>query len=98
MLDSQLKKYRIKHNSQRINNEHAKSKEGINILENDNKVLNLQSKNEGSNVGEKLPLNLVKGTVPCPFLKRRGWCVKGNRCDFEHPRDEVLSYKSGVLP
>lgn len=87
-LDSQLKEYRIKHNSQRINNEYAKSKEGINILENDNKVLNPQSNNESSNFGKKLPFNLVKGTVPCPFLKRRGWCVKGNRCDFEHPRDE----------
>ncbi len=22
---------------------------------------------------------------PCPFLSRRGWCVKGDRCDFKHP-------------
>ena len=33
-------------------------------------------------------LNPEKGIIPCPFLKRRGWCVKGARCDFKHPRDD----------
>lgn len=28
-----------------------------------------------------------KSEVPCPFLKNRGSCVKGSRCDFLHPRN-----------
>ena len=32
--------------------------------------------------------NTGKGTIPCPFLKRRGWCAKGRRCDFKHPSGE----------
>ena len=26
----------------------------------------------------------LKNRTPCPFLLRRGWCVKGNKCDFSH--------------
>jgi hypothetical protein len=66
----------------------AKPKEGINKLWNENKVLNPQLNNENSNSGKNPPLDSVKGTTPCPLLKRRGWCVKGSRCNFEHPRDE----------
>ena len=25
-----------------------------------------------------------KNTVPCPFLQRRGHCIKGEKCDFSH--------------
>ena len=25
-----------------------------------------------------------KHTIPCPFLRKRGWCAKGNLCDFFH--------------
>lgn len=25
-----------------------------------------------------------KHLVPCPFLRRRGYCLKGSRCDFSH--------------
>ena len=25
-----------------------------------------------------------KSTTPCPFLSRRGWCIKKNNCDFKH--------------
>ena len=25
-----------------------------------------------------------KAMVPCPFLKRRAYCLKGNQCDFSH--------------
>ena len=28
----------------------------------------------------------LKTSVPCPFLKRRGRCIKGDRCDFKHPK------------
>lgn len=28
--------------------------------------------------------NRRKASVPCPFLKRRGHCLKGSRCDFLH--------------
>ncbi len=27
-----------------------------------------------------------KASIFCPFLKRRGRCLKGNRCDFKHPK------------
>ena len=27
----------------------------------------------------------TKNTIPCPFLSRRGWCLKGENCDFLHP-------------
>ncbi len=27
-----------------------------------------------------------KASTFCPFLKRRGRCLKGNRCDFKHPK------------
>ncbi|CAB3999918.1 ---NA--- [Paramuricea clavata] len=37
---------------------------------------------------EKEDNNTGKSTIPCPFLKRRGWCAKGRRCDFKHPRGE----------
>ena len=29
-------------------------------------------------------VNSPKSSIPCPFLSRRGWCAKGNRCDFQH--------------
>jgi hypothetical protein len=28
--------------------------------------------------------NLSKSITPCPFILRRGWCIKGDRCDFSH--------------
>ena len=38
--------------------------------------------------GENRHLNSVKGTIACPFFSRQGWCVKGSRCEFKHPRDK----------
>ena len=29
-------------------------------------------------------VNSPKSSIPCPFLSRRGWCAKGNCCDFQH--------------
>ena len=28
--------------------------------------------------------NSPKSSILCPFLSRRRWCAKGNRCDFQH--------------
>ena len=28
----------------------------------------------------------MKNATYCPFLKRKGRCLKGNRCDFFHPK------------
>ena len=34
-----------------------------------------------------------KNTVPCPFLFRRGYCIKGGKCDFSHAsNDQNISY------
>ena len=49
---------------------------------------NKESANQNINPEESRHLNPEKGTIPCPFLKRRGWCVKGTRCDFKQPRDD----------
>ena len=58
------------------------------MLRDENKALNSKFDNELNTNSEKnRHLNSKKGTTPCPFLKRRGWCVKGARWDFKHPRD-----------
>ena len=35
-----------------------------------------------------------KNLVPCPFLRRRGYCLKGSRCDFLH--NDTQSSTSGA--
>ena len=42
---------------------------------------------EGTNNGQNLAL---KASTPCPFLIRRGRCLKGNRCDFKHPKPSKI--------
>ena len=65
-----------------------KPKEANDMLRDENKALNSKFDNELNTNSEKnRHLNSKKGITPCPFLKRRGWCVKGARCDFKHPRD-----------
>ena len=32
-----------------------------------------------------------KSTIPCPFLSRRGWCIKEHNCDFKHPEQSKNS-------
>ena len=65
-----------------------KPKEANDMLRDKNKALNPKFDNEPNINSEKnRHLNPEKGITPCPFLKRRGWCVKGARCDFKHPRD-----------
>ena len=65
-----------------------KPKEANDMLRDENKALNPKFDNEpNTNLEKNRHLNPEKGITPCPFLKRRGWCVKGARCDFKHPRD-----------
>ena len=65
-----------------------KPKEANYMLRDENKALNSKFDNELNIYSEKnRHLNPEKGITPCPFLKCRGWCVKGARCDFKHPRD-----------
>ena len=64
------------------------AKEANVMLRDENKALNSKFDNElNINSEENRHLNPEKSITPCPFLKRRGWCVKGARCDFKHPRD-----------
>lgn len=59
------------------------------ILRNENKALNSKSVNERNTNPEMIRHpDPKKSITPCPFLKRRGWCLKGARCDFKHSRDE----------
>ena len=37
-----------------------------------------------------------KSLTPCPFLMRRGWCVKGDRCDFRHPSSRRNYHRHNV--
>ena len=36
-----------------------------------------------------------KRDIPCPYLLRRGWCIKLNRCDYSH---ENISRQTCVTP
>jgi hypothetical protein len=29
-------------------------------------------------------MQVPKNETPCPFILRRGWCLKGEQCDFSH--------------
>ena len=44
-----------------------------------------QFERQNNRIKVNQPGNFPKKLTPCPFLSRRGWCVKGNRCDFQHP-------------
>ena len=40
-----------------------------------------------------------KSSIFCPFLKRNGRCLKGNRCDFLHPkRSPVRKHQPRLCP
>ena len=41
------------------------------------------------------PRQSRKGDIPCPYLLRRGWCIKSNRCDYSHQNN---SRQSSVTP
>lgn len=61
----------------------SKQKDEFDALKNENQILKLQLERMTSNSIKTR--NSVKRSTPCPFLARRGWCAKGNRCDFKHP-------------
>jgi hypothetical protein len=45
----------------------------------------LQNPNDTSrSPNSRSPQLTPKHLVPCPFLKRRGYCLKGSKCDFKH--------------
>ena len=69
------------HDNQRVTIDlTTKPKEGVNI------IYNPQPDNENNLGNNRHPR--AKHNTPCPFLRRRGWCAKGNRCDFKHPHEE----------
>ena len=39
-----------------------------------------------------------KNEVACPFLRRRGFCLKGANCDFLHPLNSQLSAQEKRVP
>ena len=49
--------------------------EAIGPLKNENIALKSQLQNDKA---------YRRSLTPCPFLMRRGWSVKGDRCDFQH--------------
>ena len=64
----------------------------LNRLRNEITMLKLQLKNRPTNIRESRRYYLSKGSTPCPFLMRRGWCAKGNRCDFLHAKSPTQSF------
>ena len=61
--------------------------EAIGPLKNENIALKSQLQNDKA---------YRKSLTPCPFLMRRGWCVKGDRCDFQHPTSRRNYHKHNV--
>ena len=52
-----------------------------------NENLNSQQKSQRTinKDGDKSEhVSSIKSSIPCPFLIRRGRCVKGSRCDYKH--------------
>ena len=52
-----------------------------------------QFERQNNRIKVNQPGNFPKKLTPCPFLSRRGWCVKGNRCDFQHPSSLCEKYR-----
>ena len=55
------------------------------MLKNENITLKSQLEKATSNPEKNRHFNSLKSSTPSPFLTRRGWCVKGNCCNFKHP-------------
>ena len=71
----------ISHDNQRVTIDlTTKPKKGVNI------IYNPQPDNENNLGNNRHPR--AKFNTSCPFLRRRGWCAKGNRCDFKHPHEK----------
>ena len=50
----------------------------------------------GVSLANSLSQPKTKNLVPCSLLRRRGYCLKGSRCDFLH--NDTQSSTSGVQP
>ncbi len=61
-------------------------KEAINLPKNGNSNSKTKFNHVGNEDKNNKYVNSPKSSIPCPFLSRRGWCVKGNRCDFQHKK------------
>ena len=61
--------------------------EAIGPLKNENIALKSQLQNDKT---------YRKSLTPCLFLMRRGWCVKGDRCDLQHPTSRRNYHKHNV--
>ena len=72
-----------------------KQKETKHQDENINVNLRSKPREKTNNVGRKNDDDpSLKRSTPCPFLVRRGRCLKGNQCDFKHPSSEPLKHNS----
>ena len=71
-----------------IDNNHNLS--GMNIKDGNTSVMEMTSCQHNTTDANKQHNNSVrehkqpKNTVPCPFLIKRGYCLKGSSCDFSH--------------
>ena len=66
-----------------------------NKQQDENINVNLRSKprEKTNNVGRKNDYDpSLKRSTSCPFLVRRGRCLKGNQCDFKHSSSEPLKH------
>ena len=71
----------ISHDNQRVTIDlTTKPKKGVNI------IFNPQSDNENNLGNNRHPR--AKFNTSCPFRRRRGWCAKGNRCDFKRKTEK----------
>ena len=64
----------------------SKQKETINIYrsKSPNSRAQVQQSHNNAQINSKT-------TIPCPFLSRRGWCIKEHNCDFKHPEKPKIS-------
>jgi hypothetical protein len=74
----------------------VEQKEEINLLKNDNLNLKLQLDRATNRVKNNRFADSPKSYIPCPFLFRRGWCFKGNQCNFLHAKPFPNKHKHRI--
>lgn len=62
----------------------AHSKDASSAPRKQDEITNMQPTNININ-NKRNPKQTPKNDIPCPFLSRRGWCLKKQNCDFKHP-------------
>ena len=86
------------HNSAKVNNSTNKLQK---ISEDDRRRSTVRSnvsfpskyqmrKSSNKSLNES-PRQSRKGDIPSPYLLRRGWCIKSNRCDYSHQNNSIQS-------